>query len=76
MQQFSKTEILSLSAKICDRCGRRAELDNPEFQEYLSIDRVAGYGSAFGDGERIGLDLCQHCVKNLLGPWIQLGKIA
>lgn len=45
MQQFSKVEVFSLSAKICDRCGRRAELATSEFQEFLSVDRVAGYGS-------------------------------
>lgn len=53
MQQFSKVEVFSLSAKICDRCGRRAELATSEFQEFLSLDRVAGYGSVFGDGELI-----------------------
>lgn len=76
MQQFSKNEVLALSSKTCDRCGRRAELDNPEFQEFLSIDRVAGYGSVFGDGERLRLDFCQHCTKTLLGQWMQKGKIA
>ncbi|HHL1766934.1 TPA: hypothetical protein ACQ29P_000860 [Klebsiella pneumoniae] len=76
MQQFSKVEVLSLSAKICDRCGRQAELATSEFQEFLSLDRVAGYGSVFGDGECLRLDLCQHCTKKLLGVWIQSGKIA
>ncbi len=76
MQQFSKVEVFSLSAKICDRCGRRAELATSEFQEFLSVDRVSGYGSVFGDGECLRLDLCQHCTKTLLGAWIQSGKIA
>ena len=76
MQQFSKVEVFSLSAKVCDRCGRRAELATSEFQEFLSLDRVAGYGSVFGDGECLRLDLCQHCTKKLLGVWIQSGIIA
>ena len=76
MQQFSKVEVFSLSAKICDRCGRRAELATSEFQELLSVDRVAGYGSVFGDGECLRLDVCQHCTKTLLRAWIQSGKIA
>lgn len=76
MQQFSKVEVFSLSAKVCYRCGRRAELAASEFQEFLSVDRVAGYGSVFGDGECLRLDLCQHCTKTLLGAWIQSGKIA
>lgn len=76
MQQFSKVDVFSLSAKICDRCGRRAELATSEFQEFLSVDRVAGYESVFGDGNSLRLDLCQHCTKTLLGAWIQSGKIA
>lgn len=76
MQQFSKTEILSLSAKTCGRCGRRAEVGDSEFQEFLSVDRVAGFGSVFGDGELIRLDLCQHCVKIVVGQWMQKGKTA
>lgn len=67
MQDFSKAGVLSLSAKICDRCGRRSELDDPEFHEFLTIDQVVGFGSVFGDGERIKLDLCQYCMEGLLG---------
>ncbi|CAI2418248.1 Uncharacterised protein [Serratia proteamaculans] len=67
MQQFSKTEVVSLSAKIRDRCGCRAE---------LAVDRIAGYGSVLSDREQIRLDLCQRCVKILFGQWMQKGKIA
>ena len=75
MQHFSKVEIKSLSGKTCDRCDRSAELDDAEFQEFLSINRVVGFGSVFGDGELIQLDLCQHCVKDVLFQWVKLDKI-
>ncbi|MCQ8230569.1 hypothetical protein [Pectobacterium carotovorum] len=48
--------------------------DNQEFQEFLSVGRIADFGSIFGDGESLRLDLCQHCVKDVLGQWIQIGN--
>jgi hypothetical protein len=27
-----------------------------------SIDKVVGYGSMFGDGNRVQIDLCQGCL--------------
>jgi len=71
MKILSRTEVLSISAKKCDRCGKLSNIDDAEFKEFLSIDRVCGYGSVFGDGERIAVDLCQRCVKNILGEWLR-----
>ena len=61
---------------ICDRCGRRAEneSDSFEFGEYLSLDHTGGYGSIIGDGTRLELDLCQHCVKELLHPFARISE--
>lgn len=70
MQHFSQEEKVVLSAKTCDRCKRRAEKDDIEFQEFLTIDHRAGYGSVFGDGSQLRLDLCQHCIKAVLGHWL------
>ncbi len=70
MQFFSIKEITIISVKSCDRCHYHTEKDNPEFHEFLSIDRLAGFDSVFGDGNRLKLDLCQHCVKELLNPWL------
>lgn len=69
MQHFSQEKKVVLSAKTCDRCKRRVEKDDIEFQEFLTIDHRAGYDSVFGDGSRLRLDLCQHCVKAVLGQW-------
>jgi hypothetical protein len=61
---------------ICDRCGRRAEKasDTCEFDEYLSLDHVGGYGSIIGDGTRLKLDICQHCIKELLFPFARISR--
>ena len=59
---------------VCDRCGREAELDDAdgEFHEFTSIEHRAGYGSVFGDGNDVEVDLCQHCLKVTLGSWIRV----
>lgn len=58
----------------CDRCDRLAEMGDSEleFQEFVSIDRKAGYASIFGDGNHVQVDLCQHCLKDTLGPWLRI----
>ena len=56
----------------CNRCGRRIyKTDVMELQEFHHIDFVGGYGSVFGDGERIRCDLCQHCLKDLIFPFYE-----
>lgn len=58
----------------CDRCDRLAEMGDSEleFQEFVSIDRKAGYASIFGDGNHVQVDVCQHCLKDTLGPWLRI----
>jgi len=43
-----------------------------EAQEFLSYSSVGGYASVFGDGAQVDFDLCQHCVKSLLGSAIRV----
>lgn len=74
MQFFACHETIMISAKSCDRCHFHAEKDNPEFHEFLSIDRRAGFSSIFGDGSHLKLDLCQHCVKILLNSWLSVSE--
>ena len=60
---------------ICDRCGRVMRTqDHDENQERISIDFTAGYGSIFGDGNRVQADLCQHCVRKVLGRWLRVTR--
>jgi antitoxin CcdA len=56
----------------CDRCGLLSEAVDVEFSEFASIDMKAGYGSIFGDGNDVQVDLCQHCVKAVLGGWLRV----
>ena len=58
----------------CDRCDRLAEVGDAEleFQEFVSINQQAGYASIFGDGNHVQVDLCQHCLKDVLGRWLRI----
>lgn len=57
---------------VCDRCGKEIDPDDfVEWQEALIISFTGGFGSVFGDGTRCHLDLCQECVKKVLGPYIR-----
>ena len=74
MQCLTSCETIVISAKSCDKCHFHAEKDTLEFHEFLSIDRKAGFGSVFGDGNRLKLDLCQRCVKALLNQWLSVSE--
>ena len=55
---------------ICDYCKKEYN-DEMELQEFLSCSTIGGYNSVFGDGVSMSFDLCQYCVKELLGKYIQ-----
>ena len=60
----------------CDRCGLLADCGEIEFHEMTCIDAKAGYGSIFGDGNDVQVDLCQLCLKLTLGPWLRVADQA
>lgn len=61
----------------CDRCGFESRASfglsaEFEIQEFLMLNFVAGYGAtAFLDGDRYQSDLCQVCVKAVIGPYLR-----
>lgn len=59
--------------KKCDRCHLESGRDDPfEFQEFVHIDFIGGYGSIFGDESWVQGDFCQHCIKELLGSYLRI----
>lgn len=61
-------------AMTCDRCGTRHD-DVMETQEFLSWWNSCGYANTtYGDLSHIQIDLCQYCVREVLGPWIRHRK--
>lgn len=71
--ETQRQDVEMIVAKVCDRCGARASADEQpmsvEFNEFVPIRWTAGYGSIFIDGDTYAVDLCQRCVKELLGPF-------
>lgn len=61
-----------ISSLVCDRCGTEVDAEEPGAGDFLSVDRVAGYGSVFGDGAKVELDLCDACIQEVLGQWIRV----
>ena len=77
MKKFEEITAKSVSALTCDCCGRESivGIDDYEVQEFVSVDFVGGYQSVFGDGKHVFLDICQHCLKEKLGPWLKLQSL-
>jgi hypothetical protein len=58
----------------CDAChavyANNRDIKNVfELQEFFHMEFTGGYGSVFGDGSTVQCDLCQKCVKVLIGPY-------
>lgn len=62
----------TLISITCDCCKQEYN-DIGEMQEFLSHNDTCGYyNKTFGDETKWSIDLCQHCVKLLLGQYIQI----
>lgn len=61
-------ECQSFDKFFCDRCKKEIT-DNIDLQEIYSIRFTGGYGSVFGDEEDVSCDLCQDCLKELIGDF-------
>ncbi len=74
MLKHETVTILQAIAAVCDRCDRelRKRAHDGEWEERISIAFRGGYHSIFGDGNAVELDLCQHCLKETLGPWLRI----
>jgi len=61
-----KRTVSQLIGYECSRCGKQYGLEDPlETQEFLHWNTVGGYGSVWGDGNVVEVDLCQSCTYDL-----------
>ena len=72
MLEYTTKTITVIAACTCNRCQRRLTPGDLDWHERLSISYQAGYSSVFGDGNEVSLDLCQQCVAEVLGAWLQI----
>jgi len=68
-----EVEEKTLKSITCDSCKKEYN-DVYDTQEFLFINFVGGYGSVFGDGNEVEGDICQYCVKELLGSALRINK--
>ena len=70
----------TVSSVKCDVCqdvyvyGLNNFKDDMELQEFSHINLLGGYGSVFGDGSTIKCDICQNCLKTLLGVYLRIDE--
>lgn len=70
-----ETRTVKVAESIeCDRCHKNYDADKSsmdvfEVQEFHHIGFTGGYASIFGDETTIECDLCQHCLKELIGDF-------
>jgi len=67
------TAIETTTAIICDKCGKQYDADNiMELQEFHHVRFTGGYLSAFGDMNSVECDLCQYCLKEMIGDFCRI----
>ena len=61
-------EVREFVSVTCDRCYR--EFSDPmDLQEFHQVNFTGGYSSVFGDMTKVTCDLCQTCLKTLIGDF-------
>jgi len=57
----------------CNKCGKIiTPKDTFEWQEIFCVYFRGEYGSVFGDGAEVYCELCQDCLKEVLGPYCKI----
>jgi antitoxin CcdA len=67
--EMETDEVVSVTCDVCKKVYSSDDIF--ETQEFTYIRNDCGYGSVFGDGDTISLDICQHCLKEILGKYIR-----
>ena len=60
---------------ICDRCGKDLTRNEVRQGNYCSIRYVGGYGSIYPeDMDELAVELCEPCLKELVGDFARITK--
>lgn len=62
-----KQELKSITCDVC----QTSYTNVMQLQEFHYVDFIGGYESVFGDGVRMQADICQRCLKTLLGKYLR-----
>lgn len=85
---YKEVTTQQLTAIKCDKCNKvyhseEEEMrdgmtvitdlkDTFEIEEFHHINFTGGYESVFGDQNKVECDLCQHCLKELIGEYCKI----
>lgn len=70
--EVRRVKTAVVTALTCDKCNTQYDItETIEVQEFLRVRFTGGYAAVLGDGSSYELDLCQYCVKDLLGPYLR-----
>jgi hypothetical protein len=69
-----KTKTIKKLVSIeCDKCHKvYSKEDWWEKAHFHHINFTAGYGSVFDDHSKIECDICQHCLKEMIGGFCRI----
>lgn len=68
MKKYKTVIQQEITELVCDGCGLEAYAhEGYEFSEFISIEHKCGYGTIHGDGNKLLIDLCQHCFADMCG---------
>ena len=71
MKKYKTLIQQDVTELICDGCGLEAHIhEGYEFREFISIEHKCGYGTIHGDGNKLSIDLCQHCFSDMCGDML------
>ncbi len=68
-----KIEVDDLCGITCDVCKTKYE-DPVGMGAFFHLQKTFGYGSIFGDGNKIECDVCELCLKEVLGQYLRINE--
>ncbi len=78
---IQKQELVDYAESItCDKCKREwsckkeHNYDPMEIQEFTHLAFTGGFASVFGDMNTVNVDICQHCLKELIGDFCRYNE--
>jgi len=75
-EMITYKEVPSTQSKFvsiqCDKC-KKIVTDELYVQEFHMIRFQGGYASVFGDETNVRCDLCQDCLKEMIGEFCHYG---
>jgi hypothetical protein len=76
--KYKRVETFNLvpDEKKCNKCRevfRETIDDMVGWQEFFHVKFQGGFGSVLGDEAEVEINLCQKCLKELLGSYLEIG---